>query len=160
MPRWIAWIHEAQEYGTTMPVVPSTDSPPTMPSRAFIVFSARRSPPGIAIVTVTSGGGAPFASATSSSCSRIIARGAGLIAGSPGASGRPGRVTVPTPSPARKRMPLSRRGPGQLGDDQRAMRHVGIVPGILDDAGAGGAVRLLGERQRESSASARRAGGS
>ena len=65
-----------------------------------------RSPPGIAIVTVKSGDGAPFASAISASWSRIIARGAGLIAGSPGASGRPGRVTVPTPSPARKTMPL------------------------------------------------------
>src|SRR3954447_20868445 len=29
------------------------------------------------------------------------------------------------------------------------MRYVGIIPGILDDTGAGGAVRLLGERQRE-----------
>ena len=60
MPRWIAWIHDAQEKGTTIPVVPSTDSPPTMPSRAFIVLRARRSPPGIASVTVRSGGGAPF----------------------------------------------------------------------------------------------------
>ena len=34
-------------------------------------------------------------------------------------------------------MPRARRRPGQLGDDQRAMRHVGIVAGILDDAGAG-----------------------
>ena len=37
---------------------------------------------------------------------RIIARGTGLIAGSPGGSGRPGRVTVPTPSPARNVTPL------------------------------------------------------
>ena len=44
-------------------------------------------------------------SATSARLARIIARGAGLIAGSPGGSGRPGRVTVPTPSPARKLTP-------------------------------------------------------
>ncbi len=31
---------------------------------------------------------------------RIISRGAGLIAGSPTGRGNPGRVTVPTPSPA------------------------------------------------------------
>jgi hypothetical protein len=43
----------------------------------------------------------------------IIARGAGLIAGSPTASVRPGRVTVPTPSPARLRgskIDLTRHG--------------------------------------------------
>jgi hypothetical protein len=44
-------------------------------------------------------------SATSASLARIIARGAGLIAGSPGARGSPGRVTVPTPSPALKPRP-------------------------------------------------------
>ena len=132
-----------------MPVVPSTDSPPTMPSRRFIVFSARRSPPGIAIVTVTSGGGAPFASATSASWSRIIARGAGLIAGSPGAQRQAGPRHRADPFAGAKADAASRRGPGQLGDDQRAVRHVGIVAGILDDAGAGLAVRLLGERQRK-----------
>ena len=35
----------------------------------------------------------------------MMARGPGLIAGSPTASGSPGRVTVPTPGPARKRTP-------------------------------------------------------
>ena len=132
-----------------MPVVPSTDSPPTMPSRAFIVFSARRSPPGIAIVTVTSGGGAPFASARSSSCSRIIARGAGLIAGSPTASGRPGRVTVPTPSPARKRMP--RPGAAQASSATISAPCVtsGSSPASLTMPARARAVRLLGERQRK-----------
>ena len=41
----------------------------------------------------------------------------------------------------------SRLTPGQLGDDQRAMRHIRIVPGILDDAGAGEPVAQFGERQ-------------
>ena len=54
MPRWIEWIQAEQEYGTTMPVVPRIDSPPTMPSRAFSVRSASSSPPGIAISTSTS----------------------------------------------------------------------------------------------------------
>ena len=88
-----------------MPVVPRIESPPMIPSRAFIVFSARRSPPGIEIVTVRSGGGAPISAAASMSMSRINARGAGLIAGSPTASERPARVTVPTPSPAANPMP-------------------------------------------------------
>ena len=38
--------------------------------------------------------------------SAIIARGAGLMAGSPGGIGRPALVTVPTPSPALNRVPL------------------------------------------------------
>ena len=37
--------------------------------------------------------------------SASILRGTGLIAGSPGGIGRPGRVTVPTPGPAANRMP-------------------------------------------------------
>ena len=36
----------------------------------------------------------------------IIARGTGLIAGSPGGIGSPARVTIPTPGPARKVTPL------------------------------------------------------
>ena len=41
---------------------------------------------------------------------RIIARGTGLIAGSPTSSGSPGRVTVPTPGPARKTTPAPAGG--------------------------------------------------
>ena len=33
MPRWIECTQDAQEYGTTMPVVPKTDRPPRMPRR-------------------------------------------------------------------------------------------------------------------------------
>ena len=39
--------------------------------------------------------------------------------------------------------------PGHLGDDQRAMGHIGVVPGILDDAGAGQPLAQFGERQRK-----------
>jgi hypothetical protein len=52
----------------------------------------------------------------------IMARGTGLIAGSPGAIGRPGFVTVPTPSPARKTMPV----PG----DARATRATMVAPWV------------------------------
>ncbi len=75
-----------------------------MPRRGFQVFRASRSPPGIEISTSRSPG-SPCAAASSATTPRIISRGTGLIAGSPTASGSPGRVTVPTPSPAVKRTP-------------------------------------------------------
>ena len=89
----------------TTPVVPRIDRPPTMPSRAFQVRSAILAPPGTEIST-TASTPAPSRSATSARLARIMARGAGLIAGSPGSSGRPGRVTTPTPSPALKITPV------------------------------------------------------
>jgi hypothetical protein len=49
MPLWIEWIHAEHEYGTTMPVVPRIDRPPTMPRRPLRVFAACASPPGIDI---------------------------------------------------------------------------------------------------------------
>ena len=67
---------------------------------------------------------------------RIIRRGAGLMAGSPGGSGSPGRVTVPTPGAGAKRdarMPARRARTSR--DHQRAMGHVGIVARVLDDPG-------------------------
>ena len=45
MPRWIEAIQAEQEYGTTIPVVPRIDRPPTMPSRALSVLSASAAPP-------------------------------------------------------------------------------------------------------------------
>ena len=41
---------------------------------------------------------------------RIICRGTGLMAGSPGGIARPARVTVPTPAPARNATPLPGSG--------------------------------------------------
>ena len=61
--------------------------------------------PATPISTITSPG-APCAAATSATVSRIIRRGTGLIAGSPTGTGSPGRVTVPTPGPARNATPL------------------------------------------------------
>ena len=67
-----------------------------------MVRSASASPSGMETSTIQSV--PPLASA---SASVIMRRGTGLMAGSPGGMGRPGRVTVPTPGPARKVMPLS-----------------------------------------------------
>ena len=108
MPRWIEAIQAAQEKGRTTPVVPRIDSPPSMPSRGFQVRAAMAAPPGIETVTRIAGI-RPCRSAASAITPRIISRGTGLIAGSPGGIGRPGRVTVPTPSPAAKPRPGSAR---------------------------------------------------
>lgn len=74
-----------------------------MPSRPFKVRSAIFSPPGMAISISRSRAPSRLAA--------IIARGPGFMAGSPGAIGRPGRVAVPTPSPALNTSPA----PGAAG---------------------------------------------
>ncbi len=89
----------------TMPVVPRIERPPTMPKRPFSVFWASFSPPGTEISTTISPGCLKV-SAASRIASRIMARGTGLIAGSPGGMGKPARVTMPTPGPARNVTPL------------------------------------------------------
>ena len=86
-------------------MVPRIDRPPRMPRRGLSVFCAIASPPGMEISTSISVG-PPTLRAASSRLSRIIWRGAGLMAGSPGGRGSPARVTVPTPSPARKVTPV------------------------------------------------------
>ena len=98
------WIQAEHEYGTTMPVVPRIEIPPTIPSLGFQVFRASRSPSATEISMATSGA-TPAVAATSSTTARIIRLGTGLMAGSPTATGNPGRVTVPTPGPARKTTP-------------------------------------------------------
>jgi hypothetical protein len=44
-------MYAAQENGRTMPLVPRIDSPPRMPRRGFMVFSASASPPSTLTVT-------------------------------------------------------------------------------------------------------------
>ena len=61
--------------------------------------------------------GAAVLRASASTTPRIIARGTGLIAGSPTSSGSPGRVTVPTPGPARKTTPAPGAVPHRRPDD-------------------------------------------
>ncbi|MNL20083.1 hypothetical protein D3C87_1413140 [compost metagenome] len=102
MPRQMEWIHAEQENGMTMPVVPRMEMPPTIPSLPFRVFSAIFSPSRTEISTSKSAS----SPATSRMAVSIILRGTGLIAGSPGGRGNPGRVMVPTPFPALKVMPL------------------------------------------------------
>jgi len=89
----------------TIPVVPRIEMPPRMPRRGFQVLGASRAPSGT-ITSMTRSPARPCVSATSAIAVRIISRGTGLIAGSPGGSGRPGLVMRPTPSPARKVTPL------------------------------------------------------
>jgi hypothetical protein len=87
-----------------MPVVPRMLIPPSMPRRGFQVCLASSAPLSTAMVTSKSTG-EPWAAAASISTPLIIWRGTGLMAGAPGGTGRPGLVTVPTPSPAWNRMP-------------------------------------------------------
>ena len=105
MPRWMESIHAAQEYGTTIPVVPRIDNPPTIPNRPFSVRCASTAPSSTPTSTTRSTG----PPATSANASRIICRGTGLIAGSPGGNGSPARVTTPTPGPARNVTPAPPR---------------------------------------------------
>jgi len=69
MPRWMLSIQAAQENGTTIPVVPRMDKPPTMPRRPFNVRAANASPSGMEISTTTSRG-APKTAATSVTAER------------------------------------------------------------------------------------------
>lgn len=105
MPRWIECIQAEHENGTTIPVVPRIDSPPTMPRRGFQVFCAISAPPGTD-TSITTSPASPNSAATAATASVIIRRGTGLIAGSPGGIGRPSFVTIPTPSPALNTTPL------------------------------------------------------
>ena len=87
-----------------MPVVPRMEMPPTIPSLGFHVCLASFSPLRTEMVMSTSGV-KPYSCARLSTTSRINWRGTGLMAGSPTGIGNPGRVTIPTPSPAKKRTP-------------------------------------------------------
>src|SRR6202161_2600683 len=134
MPLWIEWTHAEHEYGTTMPVVPRIDSPPTMPRRRWSVFAASASPPGIEISTSASAAH-DAASATSAMASWIMRRGIGLMAGSAGGPGRHWK------SGSRHRADALAGAKAHAGAaytyahgraDQSAMGHVRIVAGILD----------------------------
>ena len=65
-------------------------------------------------------------------------------------------MTVPTPSPAANPIPEPGGAWRDLGDDQGAVGHIGVVAGVLDDAGAGAALAPFGERQRKPRAAAAR----
>jgi hypothetical protein len=87
------------EKGRTIPVVPRMEIPPTMPSRSLDVLAAMSSPPGTDRTTSTA---RPVTSPTDA---RIMRAGTRLTAGAPTGRPNPGRVTVPTPGPARMATP-------------------------------------------------------
>ena len=81
----------------TIPVVPRIEIPPTMPRRPLSVFLRDLLAVGHRDLDLEVGLPRPR---PRRSPAAIIWRGTGLIAGSPGGIGRPGRVTMPTPGPA------------------------------------------------------------
>src|SRR5215203_6149174 len=89
-----------------MPVVPRMEMPPTIPSRALVVFSAIFSPPGTLMTTRTP---RSSGSSTSSTEYEIIRRGTAFMASPPTGSPSPGLVTMPTPSPRSRSSPCSSR---------------------------------------------------
>ena len=149
MPRWIEWIQAEQEYGTTMPVVPRIERPPTMPSRPLSVFARERLAAGNGDLDLDIGSacrrGGDFGDRVGDHparhrIDRRLAR--------RNRQARPGhRADALAGAKASRRRPARR---AHRRDDQRAMRHVGIVAGILDHAGASpqpASVRV--ERQRK-----------
>ena len=84
--------------GSTIPVVPRIEIPPSIPNRGLNVFLAISSPPGTDISTSIPRF-APYFSKIRRQFSRIIFLGTGLIAGSPTAHCKPLAVTTPTPFP-------------------------------------------------------------
>ncbi len=100
----IVAVQASEDTGFTMPVVPSMEIPPVMPSLLFSVCMASLSPSGTEIVifilpeSVIPPRPSASANASCAACP-IIILGTGFMAGSPTLTGRPGLVTVPTPEP-------------------------------------------------------------
>ena len=128
----------AVEYGFTIPVVPRIEIPPIRPRRAFSVCLAISSPPGTVSVTSAPRAGAPGRELLLHHLGDVLAR----------HRVHRGRADL-QPQPrlgdrrdARRRRGSRRRLARQL--DRRhqlgAVRAVGVVAGVLDDA-AGGARR-------------------
>ena len=148
MPRWIEWIQAEQEYGTTMPVVPRIERPPTMPSRPLSVLAASASPPGIAISTSTS----PLACAAAATSAMAVRD---HLARHRIDGGLARRDRQPRPRHGADAFAgaeddaAARHAPTHGREDQGAVGHVGIVAGILDDARGCGVRAHAGDRQRE-----------
>ena len=84
--------------GSTIPLVPRMDIPPSIPRRGLNVFLAISTPSGTDI-TVLSPPVYPNDDDTSSRASLIMDRGTRFIAALPGGWSSPLRVTLPTPIP-------------------------------------------------------------
>ena len=120
--------HDAVENGRTIPVVPRIEIPPRMPSRAFVVLRAIRSPPGTEMTTR-----APRAlrSATSPTAAVIMARGVAVMAGSADLDAQAGLGHHADPLAALQGHPglgAPAHGGGQVG----AVGHVRVVARVLD----------------------------
>ncbi len=131
-----------------MPVVPNIEMPPTMPRRGFQVFLAISSPSGTEIV-MTRSAGRSYCVQISSQILVIIARGTGLMAASPGEMGRPGRRDSTDAFASNKLDAASRRCGNMVEIMRRAMRYIGIITGIFDDARHGITVADRFDRQLE-----------
>ena len=90
--------------GSTIPLVPRMDIPPTIPRRELNVLSAILSPSGTEISTEIPPVW-PYAPQTSSTASFIMLRGTRFMAAFPTGWSRPLRVTLPTPTPPSTSMP-------------------------------------------------------
>ena len=88
-------IQASDEKGLTMPLVPMMLMPSTTPMRGLNVRLPVSRPSGTLMVTVAD---MPFGS-NGSTLWRIIRCGTSFIAALPMGRPRPGRVTLPTPSP-------------------------------------------------------------
>ena len=148
MPRWIEWIQAEHEYGITMPVVPRIDRPPTMPSRPFSVLAASAAPPGMAISISASAArpmrGGDFGDGVADHAPRHrIDRG---LAGRNRKSRPRHRADALAGA---KRYAGARRAKPHRRDDERAVRHVRIVAGVLDHAGGRRPAVPARHRQRE-----------
>ena len=97
----------SDEKGRTTPEVPIMEIPPTIPNFGLKVLRASSSPSGTEISMTTPCFGIRWASRIFSVSAAIIFRGVGFIAGSPISKPNPGKVTIPTPFPAAKRIPVS-----------------------------------------------------
>ena len=148
MPRWIEWIQAEQEYGTTMPVVPRIESPPTMPSRPLSVFAASAPPPGIAISTSTS----PLACAAAATSAMAVADHLARHRIDGGLARRdrePRPRDDADPFAGAEDDAAARHSPTHGRKNEGAVGHVGIVAGILDDARGRGVRAHAGDCQRE-----------
>ena len=96
----------ALDMGSTMPVVPITDRPPSMPMRGLKVLPASALPSGM-LMTIDMPPSYPQRAQAERTCSAIICRGTELMAAAPTGWSSPGLVTRPTPSPPSIKMPSS-----------------------------------------------------
>ena len=140
-----------------MPVVPRIDSPPTMPRRPLSVFAASASPPGIEISTSASAAhrrrSGHFGDGVLDHAARH--RIDGGLAGRHRKAGTGHGADALAGAKAHAAAALA-RAHGRA--DQSPMGHIGIVAGVLDDAGGRGILVLARHGKRKARPLAARQG--